>query len=294
MPLREPISFSPFAVTAMTTSSGHSAPSSSGSAKLSLPSAARARVHLDEPAEDRARRRPRPLPRDDAALARRQREAESSFRRTHERRESRSRRREPRAGRKVVAARDANTRCRRRPCAAASRGRRRSSQVLVAAHAVQRQLVAGGAGRELHRRLREQRVERDRDRADGRHVQTRVGLAPIFDEREVGAGAGSRRAAERCRLEVVIRLEPIDGRRDGEARIAPSIVELLLRFATREIHVLRRHPHAIERHARLAFRELRQGLGSHRERIDRPMRQANRTRSAADVLWRRAPRSAAA
>ncbi len=40
MPLRDPTSFSAMAVTAIATSSGHASAASSGSAKLSLPSAA--------------------------------------------------------------------------------------------------------------------------------------------------------------------------------------------------------------------------------------------------------------
>ena len=72
------------------------------------------------------------------------------------------------------------------------------------------------------------RVERDRDRADGRHVQARVGLAPILDEREVRARARARRRPCGACSEVVIALEPIDGCRDRELRIAPAIAELPL------------------------------------------------------------------
>ena len=71
MPLREPISFSPFAVTAMTTSSGHSALVEQRLGEAVAAVGRRARVHLDEPAEDRARRGPGAEARDDAALARR-------------------------------------------------------------------------------------------------------------------------------------------------------------------------------------------------------------------------------
>ena len=154
-----------------------------------------ARMHLDETAEDRTRRGAGPLPSDDAALARRQREPERRFRRAHERCEARCRRRKPRPGRKIVAARDARAGV--DACLAPQQIEAGGDlrEILVAAHPVQRELVARDARRELDRRLREQRVERDRDRADGRHVQARVGLAPIFDEREIGAGARSRDVA---------------------------------------------------------------------------------------------------
>ena len=194
MPLREPTSFSPFAVTAI---DDLERPLVGVEQRLGEAVAAvggGAGVHLDEAAEDRARGGARSLARDDArarAAMRSRSSARAAAR--HERREPRRGRREPRAGRKVVAlatrARVSHARLR----AQQIETRRDLASLLRDGAAVEHELVASQAPASSSTvGVGPQRVERDRNRADGRHVQARVGLAPILDECEVRAGACAR------------------------------------------------------------------------------------------------------
>jgi hypothetical protein len=66
------------------------------------------------------------------------------------------------------------------------------AKLIGAALTVERQLVGGEALVELDLRIGPQRVERDRDRADRRHVEPRVGLAPVLHEREIRARTRTR------------------------------------------------------------------------------------------------------
>ena len=195
MPLREPISFSPFAVTAITTSSGQSALASSGSAKLSLPSAAVPACISTKPPKIERAAEPDPCR---ATMLRSRGDNVSPNAASPARTSAANPDADDASPAPVGKLLRLATRA-RVSTAALRRSKIETGgdlrEILVAARPVQRELVARETGRELDRRLREQRVERDRDRADGRHVQARIGLAPIFDEREIGAGARSRDAA---------------------------------------------------------------------------------------------------
>src|SRR5262245_26453924 len=280
MPLREPISFSPFAVTAMTTSSGHSLLSSSGSAKLSLPSAAVPACISTKPPKIERAADPDPWR---ATMLR-----------------SRGESARPNA---ASAARTSAANPDAEDASPAPVGKllRLTTRTRVSTPALRRKRSTHAEifARSSSRRLPSSTSSSLRC-ADVSSTSVSVNNASSVIEIEPTAGtfrrasalpqyltsakfAPARAVARPLSSEVPIRLEPIDSRRNGQARIAPSILEILLRLTTREIHVLLRHPQTVERHARLALREHRYGLRAHGERIDRPMRQTNRTRSPADV-----------
>src|SRR6185436_6355990 len=281
MPLREPISFSPLAVTAMTTSSGHASLSSSGSAKLSLPSG-------DDPAcistnPPKIERAADPEP----------------WRATMLRSRALSVRPNAASAARTSAAypdaEDASP-------AAVGKLLRLVTRTRVSTPALlrRRSTHAESFSRSSSRRLPSRTSSSPRSLGTS-STSVSVNNASSVIEIEPTAGtfkrasalpqyltsakfAPARAAARPCCSEIVIRLEPVDGLRYAQLGIAPSILQLPLRLATRKIHVLRRHPHAVERDARLALRQRRQRFGRDCERIDRPMRQANRTRSPADML----------
>src|SRR5690606_13268035 len=85
--------------------------------------------------------------------------------------------------------------------------------------------------------------------------------------------ARARALARPTLSEIAITLEPIDRVADRLPRLAPSVAELALGFAAREIHVLRRHAHGVERGARLAARDPREALAHDRHGIHGPVRQ---------------------
>src|SRR4029077_4995280 len=84
------------------------------------------------------------------------------------------------------------------------------------------------------------------------------------------------RAAPGVRLEVLIALEPVHRRGNREPRIAPAITEIALGLAAGKIHVLGRHTHAVQSHARLAPRDQGGNLGGDRDWIHEPMRKPDR------------------
>src|SRR5690606_2456008 len=85
-------------------------------------------------------------------------------------------------------------------------------------------------------------------------------------------------------LQVAVPLEPVDRVRDRVGRIAPSITELALGLAAREIHVLRRHSDAVHADPGLALRQLRNGFRACCDRIHAPARQTHFRRLTAAIL----------
>src|SRR5262245_12516849 len=252
MPLREPISFSPFAVTAMTTSSGHSLPSSNGSAKLSLPSAAvPACISTNPPKIERAAD-PEPCR---ATMLR-----------------SRGLRVTPSA---VSAARTSAANPDAEDASPAPVGKllRLTTRTRVSTPALcrSRSTHAEIFARSSSRRLPSSTSSSLRS-VGASSTWVSVNSESSVIEIEPTAGtfkrasalpqyltsakfAPARAVARPLCLEVPIRLEPIDGRRYAQTRVAPPILQIALRLTTREIHVLLRHPQAVERHARLALRQ---------------------------------------
>jgi hypothetical protein len=72
-------------------------------------------------------------------------------------------------------------------------------ELLGAALPVEHELVGRELRIELDVGVRPERFERNRDRADGRDVEPRVGLAPVFDEREIRACSRARAPLGRVR-----------------------------------------------------------------------------------------------
>ena len=149
-------------------------------------------MHLDEAAEHRARGGSRAPAREHAELARREREIERRGGGLDERGEPRGRRRETRAGREVVRAHDARAPGHARALAEQVEARGDLRELIGAALPVEHELVGGEPRVELDVRVGPERVERDRDRAYGRHVEPRVRLAPVLYEREVRARPRAR------------------------------------------------------------------------------------------------------
>src|SRR5262245_6967185 len=267
MPLREPTSFSPLAVTAMTTSSGHSPLCSSGSAKLSLPSRAEPACISTKPPKIERAADPEPCR---ATMLR-----------------SRGPSVRPSA---ASAARTSAAKPDAEDASPAPVGKllrlvtrtRVSTWALLRSRSTHAEIFARSSSRRLP-----SRTSSSLRRFGASSTSVSVNSASSVIEIEPTAGtfkrasalpqyltsakfAPARAAARPCCSEVVIRFEPVDGLRYAELGIAPSILQIPLRLATRKIHVLRRHPHAVERDARLALRQRRHRFGRQRERIDRP------------------------
>ncbi len=197
MPLREPTSFSPLAVIAIATSSGHSAAPSSGSAKLSAPSGARpACISTKPPNSDRAAE---PEPRRASTLSSRggsfRSRAPAAAITSAAKPDAEDARPAP-VG-KLFELVDARARTDARALAKQVEACGNLRELIGAAPAVERELVGGEPIVELDFGVRPQRIERDRDRADRGHVEPRVGLAPVLHEREIGARPSARAPAAR-------------------------------------------------------------------------------------------------